>query len=197
MTPEEIRDTLDAAIAETSFVTIRRSVEDIKLYGYPMGRSDDWLLIHFINADMFALDGYRVIRLRDIESVRDDDTFTARALKWAGVSPRPLPWINLGSVPELIRSVNADFSLFTIYLEIRWPDTCYIGKLASMTQKSLMLWEIDPKAEWRDEKPRRYFFQTITQVQFGDRYGVMLWQFGKDEWQTRFGNTNSGGFPIE
>jgi hypothetical protein len=58
------------------------------------------------------------------------------------------------------------------------PSVCYIGTVASLTEKTVTMRMIDPDARWADAKRLR--FENLTKVEFGGGYEEALAMVAKD-----------------
>ena len=143
-----------------------------KVEGFVVGLGSSWVLLHSFSGDV-SLDGYTLLRLRDIKQVRvryDEDSFTVRALqKFAKESPRSLKNFDLDSFVGAVQGASRKAKLMAIYVEEVAPDICYIGRVTSVTSSSLLLQEVNPDAWWAMELDR-WFARDITRIEFGGRY---------------------------
>jgi hypothetical protein len=170
------RKNLAATFEEDEIVEIDRSpaIED-KIEGYVVGVSDLFVLLHALDPSYINLNGYILLRAEDIRRYRirnDYDFFLNRALKLKGIRPVPQPEIDLSSFPTLLSSANKSFPLLTIHREIMDAETCFIGRVKNLTDKTVTLQEINPAAKW--ERVRRYNFKDITRLDFGGGYEEAL-----------------------
>lgn len=165
-------------LAATSgqIVKINRSPEiKDKIEGYVVGVSDLFVMLHALDGNYINLNGYIVLRVEDIHNyrVRDDyEFFLNRALKLQGIDPVPQQEINLSSHSSLFSSANEHFPLICIHREIMDGTTCFIGRVKTLTAKTITLNEIDPGARWK--YTRRYNFKDITRIDFGGGYEATL-----------------------
>lgn len=152
----------------------RKPIADEHLQGYVVGVGLQFVLLHILDDNMI-LNGYSAIRLSDIRGSRhlaDKDRFAERALELRRLGPIPLPSISLDSLPELLITGDQNFPMITIHREKMSTETCYIGKIAKLTDKTLMLDEIDTSAKW--SRMRRYRLADITRVDIGGLYEEAL-----------------------
>ena len=165
-----------ATFDEGQIVRIDRTPEiEDEIDGYVVGVSELFVMLHALDPDLMNLNGYIVLRAEDIHRyrVRDDgEFFLNRALKLKGIQPVPQPNIGLSSYSTLLASANTHFSLITIHREIMDAETCFIGRVQKLTEKTVTLEEINPAAKW--ERTRRYNFKDITRIDFGGGYEEAL-----------------------
>ena len=154
-------------------------------FGYVVGLSDAFVLLHQIDGRTLSLNGYTALPLREIADVPPDDVhdFTHRALVLKGQKPRRQPDILLLDFPGLLSSADAHFPLITLEVSHLRPDACYVGRVAKLTEKSVTLREIDTKPTWGALSKYRY--KDITRVTFGDGYADALWRVSKYDQQSQ------------
>jgi len=154
-----------------SLVEIDRTPIDPKpLRGFLLEQSENLTLIHFVDPDMFEVNGYSAIRNSDICEMKryERDSFMVRALELKHIRPKRKRGISIANWPELLCSANSLFSLIAVHQEALDSEVCYIGRLAAMTSRSFGLTEIDPDARWT--RSRSYQFKHLTRVDFGGGY---------------------------
>ena len=143
--------------------------------GFVVGVSDSLILIHEVNGDTFSLNGYSVVRCEDVKDYRVFDKreyWQNRAIRRLKIAPVALPEISLASVPALLASIDERFSLTAFHPEQKRPDICYIGRLLTMTDKTVTIDDLDSNAEWSG--PRRIKLNDITRIDFGSAYEEAL-----------------------
>ena len=153
----------------------RRPKIRARIRGYVVGVSDRFVLLQRVSDDMF-LNGYEVLIVSNITKYRvldDNDHFADRALKVRSQTPNHQPDINLKDFHTLFESIARTFPLITIHREIVDPSVCNIGKPHNMTEKTIVLDEIDASAAWYGQF--RYHFKSITRISFGGCYESALW----------------------
>lgn len=167
---------LTIAIDENQIIEFDRSPEiEEKVRGYVVAVSDLFVMLHFVDYDFIALNGYSVLRSEDIRQYRvmeEHDSFLSRALRIKGVRPIPQPEIDLSDVSTLLSSADAHFPLVTIHRELIDAEICFIGRVQKLTNKTLILNEIDPAAKW--EGTRRHNLKDITRIDLGGNYEEAL-----------------------
>jgi hypothetical protein len=145
----------------------RKPLDLNKLVGFVLQFTDELTLLQPVDFDRMELNGYSVIRNKDVQGWRPvgPETCTGRVLKLKGIGPEPLEGLDLSSWRELLTSAGDLFPLLTLHREKLNPRVCYVGRVSSMTEKVVALKEIDPDARWRETK--RYRFRDLTKVDFG------------------------------
>jgi hypothetical protein len=128
-------------------------------------------LLHRLS-DSIHLDGYTVFRIADVTHVNLRPcyrSFYKRALALRRERPRLPRGIDLGSLARAIATASAAFPLVTLHREAISPDTCSIGTVRQMTEKSIVLRWLTPGATWDGDSPR-YRLADITLLEFGGEY---------------------------
>jgi hypothetical protein len=158
----------------------RKPIDHEPLRGFLLARSKRLTLIHLLNTDVMELNGYCVVRNKDISRARilKPGAFVLRALRLKGIAPEPKEGLSIADWPDLLRSATSLFPVITINQEIRDPEVCFIGRVVLMTDHSFSLNEIDPKARW--SRSRRYLFSNLTKVDFGGGYEAALVRVAAD-----------------
>lgn len=149
-------------------------------YGYVVGLSDEWVLLHGIDGNSLHLNGYQAYRLKDIVKTRFDKSCAERALRLRGERAVRQPDTLLVDLPGLLSSANAHFPLVNIHLDEKEPDSCYIGRIEKITRKKVLLREITSEARWNDS-PHRFPLKHITCVAFASGYEEALWLVAEQE----------------
>ena len=117
--------------------------------GFIVAFSDSLVLLHRLEMDTFRLNGYTVLRSRDISDYRVFDTaenWQFRAVNHFHLKPIRPTGISVASLPELLASTSRHYPLLTFHPERKDPDICYIGPLLSMTQRTFTIEDLDRKS---------------------------------------------------
>jgi hypothetical protein len=124
---------------------------------------------------MFRLNGFTVIRRKDVSAVRFFDSSTEwqyRAVKRFRLTPKEKAGIDVASLGDLLTSAGRAYPLIAIYTETKRSDVCFIGEVACVTDTTLTLDDLNSNAEWC--RPRRVQLADITRVDFGSGYEKAL-----------------------
>jgi hypothetical protein len=180
--PRKVHPVADAvrrarkAVETGRLVDVGRSIPGTHpITGFVLAVSESLVLMAEVNDAVF-LDGYRVLRLRDLVAVTAplNESFVTEALALRDVRVDPLPWIDLGSMAATCASVDEHTDLLVVLAtEHDHPDEVYIGKVAAVTGKNVKLREIDPQGDWHS-RLTKYSHLGISSVGFGDRYSRAL-----------------------
>ncbi len=152
----------------------REPIDEHALEGFLLERTRDLILLNVVIPDVVCLNGYCVIRRRDVRrlKVQRKDSFLIRALSLKEISPISPIGISIASWPDLLKSLNERFPLFTIHQEWLDSEVCFVGRLAARSETTFGLKEIDPDARW--SRSRSYKFADLTKVDFGGGYEESL-----------------------
>lgn len=153
------------------FEVKRRLKNTGKTIGFVVDLSDSLVLFHALELDSFRLNGYTVIRREDISEYRvftRAEYWQVRAVRHFRLKPMRPAGVSVSSLPELLKSVAERYPLITLHPEKTKPDDCFIGELASMTERTFTIEDLDSNGEWSG--PRRMKFSDVTRVDFGGGY---------------------------
>ncbi len=142
--------------------------------GFVVAASPSFVVLH-VAAPTLYLDGYEVFCTADLTEVRvgfRSRRFLEEALRLRGQRPSAPARLDLSSTPTLLTSAGRLFPLLVVHRERIHRDSCWIGQVASMTEKTFVLREIDPSAKWDGQT--RYRFRDITRIGFGGAYEEAL-----------------------
>lgn len=153
-------------------VQIHRPTGKPTVFGFVVGSSDELVLLHSFNSEAFCLDGYDVVRQRDIRSFcffDDPRYWRYRALRLLKIRPTPPPHdINLVSVRDLLSSVSAHYPLLSAHREMPRRRTTYVGPVVSMGDRSFTIEDADYFGRWTG--PRRLRYADVTRICFDGGY---------------------------
>ena len=137
--------------------------------------SESLITLQRLDWSTFGLDGYTVLRIRDIQSQRffSRDSFWAkRAIKKLKIKPKMLPNISVQTWAEAVDVGVKYFPLITLRCEIHYPDECYIGYPLEVTARKIVIDNLDTRAKWTG--PRNFKLSQITRIDFGSGYEMAL-----------------------
>jgi hypothetical protein len=146
--------------------------------GYVIGFDEDLVLVGVVDPAIL-LDGYRVLRTRDLTDATSGFAsagFIEKALKLRRQRPSYPEGIRLGSMRAVIESAAKQFPLITLHREREHKDSCWIGRLAQIDDLRVTIDYITPEATWDGQE--RYTLRTLTKVEFGGRYEEALASVG-------------------
>ena len=150
---------------------IRSAVGMPSVFGFVMDATDDLVLVHFFDSEAFCLTGYDVLRQHDIRSYcffDDPRYWRFRALRRLKIRPTAPVGISLLSIPELLCSISERYPLLSVHHERRDRRNTYVGRIASMGERSFTIADTNCYGEWTG--PRRMRYENVTRVCFDGGY---------------------------
>lgn len=176
MGAEEIVKALEYAHTTESLVWVRRRFETRPWRGFVVALSETLVLLQTLNTGVMRLNGYSVVRLKDVVDCRDDESFVPSALKLLGERPLPQPDLLLLDMPGLLSSVGAHFPLLELFQEKRGTDFL-IGRIVGFGKKKVHLQVVTRAGTWGELY--KFSCKDITRVDFGDGYDEALWMVAR------------------
>lgn len=172
MKKSEVREILKKNIDKFHNVKINRdNLDDEPIYCIPFDLGQRLLVFQFIYD--FEPDGYMIVRIKDITSVRsgENERFTQQILNEEGILnqiKKPMI-VNIDSWETVLRELM-DFEK-NIIVECESVDNrgFYIGEIIEVNTHSLELLYFNGLGEW-DKEPTEINFKDITSVSFDTRY---------------------------
>ena len=154
---------------------VRSRISEKALYAIPLGLSEDLVLLQGL--DDFDLDGYLIIRLKDITSVEisKSQVFRLHILKEEGVLDQiKKPALSsLDHWKDVLEELSAIGNNIIVQCESLESTEFYIGAIIAIDKKSLYLLYFDAFGEW-DEEPTEISLRDITSVQIDSRYCTII-----------------------
>ncbi|VXC04150.1 hypothetical protein [Aeromicrobium sp. 9AM] len=156
----------------------RRKLVDHPMYGYIVGVAKRWVVVQELQ-DAVYVDGYHVLRIKDITSVKNDRDaeYVERAVSQLG---RPTPGFTIphdARTRDVLEAAARHAPLIGVHGEQYEGEPLLIGKLGRLGKKKLDLLFIDPRGRWEDS-PRRWRYAEVTRVEIESRYISALERFG-------------------
>lgn len=139
--------------------------------GYVLDVGPQFFLLALIDENI-RFNGFQCLRIGDVRRLKlpfPYEWFITVALRKRKETFPAKPDVDLRDTSSLIHSASDIFPLITIHRERKKPDSCWIGKVVSITEEHVTLQEIGPDAVWQ-EKPSKYPLREITRVDFGGGY---------------------------
>jgi hypothetical protein len=139
--------------------------------GYIVAYSKDFLVLQ--ETDDFRLLGYDVFPVNQIKTIRFNkwDKYYNKIMIWEGeIENVGIKYaIDLTNWPTIFKSIKGH--LLNIIVECENPEIASftIGPIIKITKKQVYIQDFDP-AGFLEEKPTSIDFQSISKVQFDDRY---------------------------
>ena len=153
----------------------RKRVDNHVIRGVVLDSTPDLVLLHVLD-DGIRLDGYSVIRIKDITRL---DVLLPRAdlyheaLRLRRQRPRNPRSVVLSDLTAVIISAGNAYPLVTLHPERKKPGICWIGHPLYVEKRDLVLAYITPGATWDGE--HRCRLADITKVDFNGAYDAQSW----------------------
>ena len=162
-------------VGKNLFQVERRPRSLGRVAGFVAGLSESLMLFHQLDWDTFSLNGYSVIPIADASDYRVFDQkkyWQQRAAHLRELRPIMPDSVSVSDWRRMLESVAVLFPLVVIHIERKRPAVCSVGEVLKVTDSTVTLHDLDCNCEW--QKPRRFRFEDITMVEFGDGYSTAL-----------------------
>lgn len=149
----------------------RRPKVQEQIAGFVVGFSDSLILLHRLDWNTFTLDGYTILRNKDVKRQRAfnrSSYWPNKAIKKFKLRPKALPDFPLSNMTEAISGISKLFPIIHVECEIAYPDECQIGVPLEITKKFLVLDTLSFYSEWTG--PWSIKLDQITRIDFGGGY---------------------------
>lgn len=185
---QEDRGLLKKALEDKLMVVVYRDDIGGTYYGgIPVLLSGE--LVVLAREREFDLDGYVVLRLRDITLVEqyDDNDFCRRVLEGEGVYQRAsLPKLrDCSTMARVLEGVAQGYRGW-LSVECESPEDTlfYVGVVESVDAAVLGLYRVDADGSWHD-RPATLPLEDITCITFGGHYLAVYQQYTKNPFDRR------------
>lgn len=148
--------------------------EDISDMGYVVDASDEFVMLQLVD-DRISLNGYSLLRVRDITKLDTEVTharFIEKALEIRKKSVKRPVLVDLTDIATILKSIDENFPLMTLHKETVDPNTCWVGSVDSLGDKTVTINEMSPDAKWNGT--RRLNIDEITRIDFDGGYETAL-----------------------
>ncbi len=173
---ERLRGRLERARSEQLLVRIRRWIPGADvLEGFVVGLGHEWVALARLS-DTIELDGWILLRLRDVRSVKitpDREAFEIRALEAREQWPPVVPPVRLDDVTDVISDVTAIAPMLAVHCELDRPDVCWIGAVRRLQGTTLWLLQVTTQAGWA-RAASSFDLDDITRLDVGGGYEEAL-----------------------
>jgi len=149
----------------------RRPKIQEQIAGFVVGFSESLILLHRLDWNTFTLDGYTILRNKDIKKQRAfnrNSYWPNKAVKKFKLQPTAVPGLELKTWPEAISRISQLFPIIHTECEIADPGFCQIGVPLEITKKLLRLDTLSFNSEW--DGPAKIKLDQITRIDFGGGY---------------------------
>lgn len=168
----ELKKKLSTAVSKKRLAQVeRRNITAEMTHGFVLQASED--LVLFQQTSDFLIDGYAVIRLKDITSLKSGmcERFFEKMFRGEGLMAQvgDCPAIDLSDWKSLLKSLKKIGQNVIIECEGIDDGVFYIGKLVRVNQRSVEILYFDALGKW-DKEPSTVRYDEITQVRFDEQY---------------------------
>lgn len=150
---------------------IRRKIDADDLFVIPLAIGQNLVLLQ--NLFDFDLDGYEIIRIKDITSaiITKGQQFSQFILKEEGIldQVRKPSILSVDNWKDVITELSNLDKNIIVECETKETSEFYIGKITGSDKKSLFLLYFNGAGEWDDE-PTEILLKDITSIKFDSRY---------------------------
>jgi hypothetical protein len=178
------RDKLKETEGTRRSVTINIDVDgdESRYHGFVVGLSRKLVILHEL--DEFHLDGYRILRVKDIVSARVgkfEKTFDKifRGLDVADASGLP-EWLRFEDWPDLFRSLQLQDKCVSVESALHKVDIFSLGWIEKVGKRKLTLRSFNASAKWYS-KPDRFFYEDITEASFDTEYNRVFGDYMRNQ----------------
>ncbi len=173
---ERLRGRLERARNEQLLVRIRRWIPGADvLEGFVVGLGHEWVALARLS-DTIELDGWTLLRLHDLSSVKitpDREAFAIRALEAREQWPPAAPPVRLDDVADVISDVTGIAPMLSVHCELDRPDVCWVGAVRRLEGKTLRLLEVTTQAGWARAESS-FDLDDVTRLDIGGGYEEAL-----------------------
>ena len=151
-------------------VGLRRWIPDSdRVDGYIVALGQKWVAL--ADLDGVSLDGWCILRLKDIQAVFvDSDSISTKVLlardQWP---PQAVDSLNLDDAVGALSSAAAPAPLISVFVEFDRPDIMWLGAVTAIKSGQVLLLEVSTLGEWH-RKPRVIDLEDVTRIEFGGSY---------------------------
>jgi hypothetical protein len=167
----EWRRILRRHLGKTLVELCRRPRIEERIAGFVVDFSDEFILLHRLDWNLFQLDGYTILRDRDIRQRRfftRPSHWQVKAIRKFGIRPKRPSGIKLTSWSDAVHSIAKKFPLIHVEREIKNSDGCWIGIPLEVDGRKFEIENLDHNAEWTG--PFSMKTAEVTRVDFGGGY---------------------------
>jgi hypothetical protein len=178
------RDKLKATEGTRRSVTISIDVDgdESRYHGFVVGLSRKLVVLHVL--DDFHLDGYRILRVKDVVNVRVGkfEKTCDKILISLGVTDAVcLPeWLQCEDWPDLFRSLQPQDKCISVESALHKEGVFSLGWIEKVGMRKLRFRAFSASAKWYS-KPDRHFYENITEASFDTEYNRVFGDHMKNQ----------------
>ncbi|CAN5908284.1 hypothetical protein BH11BAC7_BH11BAC7_19350 [soil metagenome] len=135
--------------------------------GFVIDSNEDWTLLKYNTVD-YIMDGYIIFPHKNIEEIKrgNEEKFIEKVIKLKGITPSSKEGIPITDLTAILKYLTKKFGLFQFYTKSE--KSCYIGKINSIDDKTLVLDFLDPKGKW--DGKMNFKLSEIREIEFDTDY---------------------------
>ncbi|MFA5385856.1 MAG: hypothetical protein WC364_14580 [Eubacteriales bacterium] len=157
----------------------RNEIDSDLLFCIPLIIEQNFLLAHYLYD--FNLDGYIIVRIKDITSVKSDEkeSYIMSILKNESIYyTKEPPIIRLNNMKIIFTDLKNLNKIVIIESESIQNGDFYIGKIMEIKRSSLVFLSFNELGEW-DEETKEIMYKDITMIKFDDNYSTIFSKYVK------------------
>ena len=178
---KKLKDLLEGYIENKNIISIeRQKIDPHKIIATPLKMSQHLLLFAYWY-DFFP-NGFKIIKMDDITSIRHDDSEIFieeinrnEKIKIDSKRIDSISIINFQQVLKMLAELNV---IVTVEHEGYQDSDFYIGEILSIKPESAEILEFDSAGKWY-EKSSTVKYEDITCVTFNDNYSLLMGKYAK------------------
>ena len=174
-----LREKIETAIEKRQGAAFYPKMYDCDESGFPLAVSEEWMLCHAI-VD-FHLNGYRLLRLRDIQRVNWWGVRSGyqRILKERGI-PDQLGLdfnLDIASIQTILTGLKRrPQETVLVHFDYERPDALHVGRPLRVGAIAFTFATISTNGKW-DEPPARVKYDDVFMIEFRCEYGEAYGNF--------------------
>jgi len=158
----------------------RKKIDTNPLNCVPLVLSEKLLLIAYIYD--FEQDGYMIIRIKDISSIKygDSQKFSEKILRNEGVLDKIVspPITQIDNWEIVFKQLKMAENNIIIECESVENGEFYIGKIVEVNKNNLMFLNFNGAGEW-DKEPTKILYRNITSISLNKKYTLTISKYLK------------------
>jgi hypothetical protein len=117
------------------------------IVGIVLDFNDEWMLMKNSPVD-YVVDGYFIVRNKNIkEAIRGDaEKWREKVINLKTTGSTRKVKLPLDNLEKIIKAVNKKYGVFAVHT--KEDDVCWLGRLNTIDDKSLVIDDLTPKAKW-------------------------------------------------
>ncbi len=148
-------------------ISVKFSDRKNPVSGFVIDYTKDWTLLKYNTVD-YMMDGYIIFRHKNIVGIlrEEEEKFREKVIKLKGLAPSLKERIPLTDLPAILKYLTKKFGVFQFYTKSE--KACYLGRVDSIDDKTLVLDFLDPKGKWDGKMKLK--LSEIREIEFDTDY---------------------------